>query len=40
MRLNVIPMDIPTVAGMQDFVKAEIARWGQVVQKAGIAQSE
>ena len=39
MRLNVIPM-IPTIAGMQDFVKAEIARWGQVVQKAGIAQSE
>jgi tripartite-type tricarboxylate transporter receptor subunit TctC len=39
-RMNVIPMGNPSVAEMQDFVKAEIVRWGDVVKKAGIEQSQ
>jgi len=36
----VIPMGNPSVAEMRDFVKAEIVRWGEVVKKAGIEQSQ
>jgi tripartite-type tricarboxylate transporter receptor subunit TctC len=38
-RLNLIPMDIRSIPAMQDFVKSEIVRWGEVVKKAGIAQT-
>jgi tripartite-type tricarboxylate transporter receptor subunit TctC len=39
-RLGLISFDNPSVDGLQSFVKSEIARWGQVVQRAGIAGLE
>jgi len=39
-RMNVIPMGTPSIVDMQSFVKSEIVRWGEVVKKAGIAQSQ
>jgi len=39
-KTGMLPMDTPTVAGLQAFVKSEIARWGKVVQQAGIAGSQ
>ena len=35
-KLSLVPMDTPPVADMQSFVKSEIARWGKVVEAAGI----
>ncbi len=40
LRLGMLAFDNPSVGGLQDFVKAEIARWGKIVRKAGIAASE
>ena len=37
-KLSLVPMDTPSVAEMQSFVKSEIARWGKVVEAAGIAR--
>jgi tripartite-type tricarboxylate transporter receptor subunit TctC len=37
---GMLPMENPSIAGLQDFIKAEIARWGKVVQQAGIAGSQ
>jgi tripartite-type tricarboxylate transporter receptor subunit TctC len=34
---GMVPMPERSVEGLQDFVKAEIARWGKVVRDAGIA---
>ena len=39
-KMNVIPMGSPSVADMRAFIKSEITRWGDVVKKAGIAQSQ
>jgi tripartite-type tricarboxylate transporter receptor subunit TctC len=39
-KTGMLPMDTPTVEGLQAFVKSEIARWGKVVQQAGIAGSQ
>jgi tripartite-type tricarboxylate transporter receptor subunit TctC len=39
-KLNLIPMDTPSVEEMQRFVKSEIVRWAKIVQQAGIAGSE
>ena len=39
-KMNVIPMGNPSIPAMQSFVKSEIVRWGDVVKKAGIAQSQ
>ncbi len=39
-RLGLISFDNPSVDGLQSFVKSEIVRWGQVVQRAGIAGLE
>jgi tripartite-type tricarboxylate transporter receptor subunit TctC len=39
-KLSLLPMQTPSVPEMQKFVKAEIARWGDVVKKAGIAGSQ
>jgi tripartite-type tricarboxylate transporter receptor subunit TctC len=36
-RLGMLAFDNPSVDGLQGFVKSEIVRWGQVVQRAGIA---
>jgi tripartite-type tricarboxylate transporter receptor subunit TctC len=38
--LGLTPLDTPPIATMQDFVKSEIARWGKVVEAAGIAGSQ
>jgi tripartite-type tricarboxylate transporter receptor subunit TctC len=38
--LSLTPMDTPSIAEMQGFVKSEIARWGKVVEAAGIAGSQ
>ena len=35
-----IPIDSPSVEGLQNFVKSEIARWGKVVRDAGFAGSQ
>jgi tripartite-type tricarboxylate transporter receptor subunit TctC len=32
-----VPMNIPTVEGMQSFFKTEIATWGQILRGAGLA---
>ena len=37
---GMVPMDNPPVEGLQAFVKSEIARWGKVVEQAGIAGSQ
>ena len=39
-KLSLLPLETPAIADMQSFVKAEILRWGKVVQQAGIAGSE
>jgi hypothetical protein len=33
-------MDNPAIEGLQDFVKAEIARWAKVVAQAGLTGSQ
>jgi tripartite-type tricarboxylate transporter receptor subunit TctC len=37
---GMVPMEDRPVEGLQEFVKSEIARWGKVVQQAGIAGSQ
>jgi tripartite-type tricarboxylate transporter receptor subunit TctC len=37
---GMLPMDNPSIEGLQDFVKSEIIRWGAVVRRAGLAGSE
>jgi hypothetical protein len=37
---GMLPMNNPSVGGLQDFVRSEIARWGTVVKRAGLAGSE
>jgi tripartite-type tricarboxylate transporter receptor subunit TctC len=37
---GLLPVDTPSVASLQVFVKTEIARWGDVVHQAGIAGSQ
>jgi tripartite-type tricarboxylate transporter receptor subunit TctC len=39
-KLNLIAMDTPSVEDMQSFVRSEIVRWAEIVQRAGIAGSE
>jgi tripartite-type tricarboxylate transporter receptor subunit TctC len=39
-KLSLVPMETPSVSEMQAFVKSEIARWGKVVEAAGIARSQ
>jgi tripartite-type tricarboxylate transporter receptor subunit TctC len=39
-KMNVIPMGSPSIADMRAFIKSEIGRWGDVIKKAGIAQSQ
>jgi tripartite-type tricarboxylate transporter receptor subunit TctC len=38
--MGLIPVDSPTVAELQTFVKSEIVRWGDIVQRVGIAKTE
>lgn len=37
---GMLPMDNPSVEALQDFVKSEIVRWGEVVRRAGLQGSE
>ena len=37
---GMLPMDNPSVEGLQDFVKSEIVRWGAIVRRAGLAGTE
>jgi tripartite-type tricarboxylate transporter receptor subunit TctC len=37
---GMLPMDNPSVAALQAFVKSEIVRWGKVVQQAGLAGTQ
>jgi tripartite-type tricarboxylate transporter receptor subunit TctC len=37
---GMLPMDNPSIEGLQDFVKSEIVRWGAIVQRAGLAGTE
>jgi tripartite-type tricarboxylate transporter receptor subunit TctC len=37
---GLLPVDTPSVASLQVFVKTEITRWGDVVHQAGIAGSQ
>jgi tripartite-type tricarboxylate transporter receptor subunit TctC len=39
-KLGLLPVDTPSVANLRIFVETEIARWGQVVEQAGIAGSQ
>jgi tripartite-type tricarboxylate transporter receptor subunit TctC len=39
-KLSLLPMDTPSVAEMQTFVRAEIDRWGKIVTAAGIAGTQ
>jgi tripartite-type tricarboxylate transporter receptor subunit TctC len=39
-QMGLLPIDTPSVASLQVFVQAEIARWGKVVEEAGIARSQ
>jgi len=39
-RHGMLPMANPSIAALQDFIRNEIARWGKVVQQAGIAGSQ
>jgi tripartite-type tricarboxylate transporter receptor subunit TctC len=39
-KMGLIPIDTAAVADLQVFVQTEIARWGKVVERAGIAGSQ
>jgi tripartite-type tricarboxylate transporter receptor subunit TctC len=39
-KMGLLPIDTPSVASLQVFVKTEIAQWGKVVQQAGVAGSQ
>jgi len=38
--MGLIPIDTPSVEELRSFVKAEIIRWGKIVQQVGIAGTE
>ena len=40
LRMGFLPLENRSVEGLQEFVKAEIVRWGQIVKQAGIAGSQ
>ena len=39
-KMGLLPINTPSVTALRVFVKAEIDRWGKVVQQAGIAGSQ
>jgi hypothetical protein len=39
-RSGMLPAPGLSIEGLRDFVRSEIARWGQVVQQAGIAGTQ
>jgi len=38
--MGLIPIDSPSVEELQGFVQAEIVRWGDIVQRVGLAKTE
>jgi tripartite-type tricarboxylate transporter receptor subunit TctC len=40
LKLGILRFENTTIDGLREFVKSEIARWGKVVEEAGIAHSE
>lgn len=40
LKSGMIPMENPSVAALQAFVKSEIVRWGKVVQQAGLTATQ
>jgi tripartite-type tricarboxylate transporter receptor subunit TctC len=38
--IGLIPIDTPSVAGMQDYIKAERVKWGALVEKLGLKGSQ
>jgi tripartite-type tricarboxylate transporter receptor subunit TctC len=38
--IGLIPFDSPSVAGMNDYIKAERAKWGALVDKIGLRGSQ
>jgi tripartite-type tricarboxylate transporter receptor subunit TctC len=39
-KMGLLPIDTPSVANLQVFVRTEIAQWGKIVEQAGIAGSQ
>jgi tripartite-type tricarboxylate transporter receptor subunit TctC len=39
-KMGLLPVDTPSVPSLRVFVQTEIARWGKVVEQAGIAGSQ
>ena len=39
-RMGLIPVDTPSVAELQNFVKSEVVRWGKIVQQVGLAGTQ
>ena len=37
---GMLPMNNPAIEGLQNFVKSEITRWGDVVRSTGLQGSE
>ena len=37
--MGLVPVDTPSLADLRDFLAAEVARWGDLVQQLGIAHS-
>jgi tripartite-type tricarboxylate transporter receptor subunit TctC len=37
---GMLPIDSPSIAGMQAFIASEIVRWGKVVQQAGLSGTQ
>jgi hypothetical protein len=38
--MGFLPLENRSVEGLQEFVKSEIVRWGEIVKQAGIAGSQ
>jgi tripartite-type tricarboxylate transporter receptor subunit TctC len=39
-RLGTIPVDSPPPAELQKFLASEIDRWSDIIERAGVAQSQ
>jgi tripartite-type tricarboxylate transporter receptor subunit TctC len=38
--IGLIPIDTPSVAGINDYIKSERAKWGELVKKIGLEGSQ
>ena len=38
--IGLIPIDTPSVDGMNDYIKSERAKWGSLVEKLGLKGSQ